>query len=287
MIARHEGSLKGDVWERIAAPVPASEIQWRQQGKPKQRDGKWFAPFVAYIDAQIVRERLDDCVPGEWDLTLEMLPALHADGEGVVNDEPCAFKARLQILGAIREDVGNGRDYKNAATDAFKRAAMRFGVGHELYTDYEITWVQVDSDSKYAKPVEDPAAAYARRHGTGVKSAGAASPEFPVRQSERQPAAREPNTAESSAAPARQQPAPASAPVDEEASCPKCGGAMYDNRLSKRNPKAPDFKCKNRACDGVIWPPKKQQTAAPTRVDEESQDAYLERVLADEADLPF
>ena len=37
-------------------------------------------------------------------------------------------------------------------------------------------------------------------------------------------------------------------------SCPKCGGRMWDNRASKRNPRAPDFKCRNRACDGVRWP---------------------------------
>lgn len=30
--------------------------------------------------------------------------------------------------------------------------------------------------------------------------------------------------------------------------CPTCGGAMWDNRDSKRNPKAPDFKCKNKEC---------------------------------------
>ena len=36
--------------------------------------------------------------------------------------------------------------------------------------------------------------------------------------------------------------------------CPKCDGPMWDNRDRKRNPKAPDFKCKNKACDGVIWP---------------------------------
>jgi hypothetical protein len=29
---------------------------------------------------------------------------------------------------------------------------------------------------------------------------------------------------------------------------------MWDNRLSKRNPKAPDFKCRDRRCDGVLWP---------------------------------
>jgi hypothetical protein len=38
--------------------------------------------------------------------------------------------------------------------------------------------------------------------------------------------------------------------------CPKCSGEMWDNRPSKRNPKAPDFKCKDKACDGVVWPPR-------------------------------
>jgi len=38
--------------------------------------------------------------------------------------------------------------------------------------------------------------------------------------------------------------------------CPKCGGKMWDNRLTKRNPKAPDAKCRDRNCDGVLWPPK-------------------------------
>jgi hypothetical protein len=35
--------------------------------------------------------------------------------------------------------------------------------------------------------------------------------------------------------------------------CPQCSGAMWDNRESKRNPKAPDYKCKNRSCDGAVW----------------------------------
>ena len=41
-------------------------------------------------------------------------------------------------------------------------------------------------------------------------------------------------------------------------SCPKCGGAMWDNRGKKAegklNPKAPDWGCKDRAkCDGAVW----------------------------------
>ena len=38
--------------------------------------------------------------------------------------------------------------------------------------------------------------------------------------------------------------------------CPKCGGEMWDNRVGKRNPKAPDFKCKDKSCEGVVWPPR-------------------------------
>ena len=45
-------------------------------------------------------------------------------------------------------------------------------------------------------------------------------------------------------------------------SCPKCSGDMWDNRVGKKNPKAPDFKCKDRECDGVIWPPRDATRAA-------------------------
>jgi hypothetical protein len=45
--------------------------------------------------------------------------------------------------------------------------------------------------------------------------------------------------------------APASSGIDP--SCPTCSGQMWDNREKKTNPKAPDFKCRDKACQGVIW----------------------------------
>lgn len=42
--------------------------------------------------------------------------------------------------------------------------------------------------------------------------------------------------------------------------CPKCGGAIYDNRADKasgaKTPKWPDFKCRSKTCDWAQWPPK-------------------------------
>src|SRR5215203_6833405 len=247
MIARHETHLdKVDIWSALSTPLPPGVISWRQDGRPVTRDGRHIARFVAYIEANTVRERLDAVVPGEWDLTLELLPPVTGLDDDS-NQGACSFKARLQILGVIREDVGTGKDYKQAATDAFKRAAVRFGIAHELYA-YGQNWVELDGDGRYAKPVEDPAVVYARRTGTTfVSSEILAAPE-----SER----------EVKNAPA-QRPARA---LDEE-TCPKCGGRMWDNRLTKRNPRAPDFKCRDRSCDGVIWPgkPGKGEKSEPAK----------------------
>lgn len=44
--------------------------------------------------------------------------------------------------------------------------------------------------------------------------------------------------------------------------CPECKGAMWDNRESKRNPRAPDYKCKNKNCNGALWEDAKEP--APT-----------------------
>lgn len=56
--------------------------------------------------------------------------------------------------------------------------------------------------------------------------------------------------------------------------CPKCKGGMYDNRaenderVARGEKLRPDYKCKQRNCDGVIWRPKNGngQGAVPTPI---------------------
>lgn len=238
------------VWEQLAADLPPESVEWRQDGKPSARDGKYFARFVCYVEAGTIRERLDSVIPGEWDLKLELLPSREIVGENgrlleTAIEESYAFKARLEVLGVAREDVGTGSSYKQAATDAFKRASVRFGIGHELY-DMPQLWVEVDGDGKYAKPVEAPQAVYARKYGKNAKGADFGRPG----RDNGEP----PSAAERSGYTGDQ----AGQPVDDvdSVSCPKCGGRMWDNRQTKRNPKAPDYKCRDRNCDGVVWPEK-------------------------------
>lgn len=290
MIARHETHMdKMDLWSKLSAPLPSGVISWRQDGKPVQRDGKYLARFVAYIEANTVRERLDSVVPGEWDLTLDLLPQIAQQDEN--GEQVCSFKARLQILGVIREDVGTGRDYKAAATDAFKRAGVRFGIAHELYA-FEQNWVQVDGDGRYAKPLEDPSTVYARRQARAeardrvrVENGSGSNPDaHPERGAAADPG---PTTTTVETSPDS---SPATGPLAlDEPSCPKCGGRMWDNRLSKRNPKAPDYKCRNRSCDGVLWPPKPGQARTNRAGRDEAEGPFTDAPSRnDEADqIPF
>jgi hypothetical protein len=152
-----------DVWRRLAAPLPPERIRWRQQGKPTDK-GK--AQFVAYVDPVGVREVLDEHAPGAWEAELLLLePRVVAKAGGAEEQSAAvAFRCRLTVYGVAREDVGSGRDYKTAATDAFKRAAQRFGIGHNLHGMR--VWVELEDPSqKFPKPKEDPQRAWERLRG--------------------------------------------------------------------------------------------------------------------------
>ena len=83
----------------------------------------------------------------------------------------------------------------------------------------------------------------------------------------------------------------AGAAATEAPPCPKCSGPMWDNREGKRNPKAPDFKCRDRSCDGVIWPPRDgaARNGAPASADEPQEIAFDSSPLGAsiEDEIPF
>lgn len=38
-----------------------------------------------------------------------------------------------------------------------------------------------------------------------------------------------------------------------EVKCGVCGGETWDNTENKKNPRAPDYKCKDKQCGGAMW----------------------------------
>jgi hypothetical protein len=120
-------NLSADVLKELSKPFPASEIKLKIQAKLKSDPNK--AIIVAYIDARAVMERLDEVAGGEWEDSYSSVVLAGKNGT----------ECRLTIFGVTRSDVGDpesdGMDnsLKSSYSDAFKRAAVKFGIGRFLY----------------------------------------------------------------------------------------------------------------------------------------------------------
>jgi hypothetical protein len=113
-----------DLFAALAAPFDSQEVRVRSQGGRQ----------LAYITARTAMNRLDNILGPEnwWD---EFVP-----GE---NSVLCRLTVRLPDGSTLtKTDAGGyagmpdtGDDEKSGFSDAFKRAAVKFGVGRYLYRD--------------------------------------------------------------------------------------------------------------------------------------------------------
>lgn len=61
--------------------------------------------------------------------------------------------------------------------------------------------------------------------------------------------------------------------------CEKCNSDMWDNRENKKNPKGPDFKCKNVACGNAVWLDKKAlKNSTPATTSTPPQNGNIEEL---------
>jgi hypothetical protein len=116
---------------QLAAEFPRDAVSWRAQSVTK--DGS-KAMALAYIDARDVMERLDAvCGPGNWQDRYEFSGSrticylsIKIDGEWVTKADGAGDTAVEAEKGAI--------------SDAFKRAAVKWGIGRYLYA-LDAPWV--------------------------------------------------------------------------------------------------------------------------------------------------
>ena len=133
-----------DLFAAHAAPFDAQELRTRAQANRQ----------VQYITARTAMNRLDSVVGPEnwWD---EYIP-----GE---NSVLCKLTVRMPDGSTLtKADAGGyagmpdqGDDDKSGFSDAFKRAAVKFGVGRYLYRDGVPTFVKEREPA--AAPVGEPA----------------------------------------------------------------------------------------------------------------------------------
>lgn len=137
-----------DMFSRLAEPFDVEAVSWRL-GAKKGDNTKGIA--LAYLDARDVMDRLDMvCGPAGWQCRYS-----HANGKtvcdigvrvGRATDHEWVWKAD----GAGDTDV---EAEKGALSDAFKRAAVRWGVGRYLY-GLGNTWVKIEPAGRSFKIAE-------------------------------------------------------------------------------------------------------------------------------------
>ncbi len=124
-----------DMFDALRAEFPRGAISWRAQTLTK--DGT-KAMALAYIDARDVMNRLDDvCGPAGWQCRYPP-----ANGKTV-----CEIGIRIGEEWVWKADGAGDSDIeaeKGALSDAFKRAAVRWGIGRYLY-DLASPWVPCES----------------------------------------------------------------------------------------------------------------------------------------------
>lgn len=149
----------------LANPFPASAIKWKPQTVKGNR-----ALAVAYLDARLVMDRLDQVVGVEgWRDEYEVLP----DGSVICRlsvHTPFGLSQTKCDVGSPSEQPDAGDRLKAAFSDALKRAAVKFGIGRYLYR-IPMQWLDYDPLKKrftetprlpdFAKPKTVPAEAYA------------------------------------------------------------------------------------------------------------------------------
>lgn len=120
---------------KLRDPFPADVISWRVGSTTKDKS-KGMA--LAYIDARDVMQRLDDvCGPENWQNDYPHAASKTVCRIGIRINNEWVWKAN----GAGDTDI---ESEKGALSDAFKRAAVLWGIGQYLY-DLDSPWVTLDT----------------------------------------------------------------------------------------------------------------------------------------------
>lgn len=131
--------------QKLRQPIP---YQWRVQSRNKDKTKAFCS---AYIDARQVMDVLDTHC--QWQSDFKEIDGFIFAGIGITDDNgqthwrwDCGARVENDEKDQMYEQAG-----KSAASDAFKRAAVQWGIGRFLY-DLEMVTVKCD---QYGNPVDD------------------------------------------------------------------------------------------------------------------------------------
>ena len=132
------------ILEKLSEPLKISDIDFRIQSISTSG----YATILAYKDARVDMNRLDEVCGLDWQNKYELI-----DGQLF-----CSIGIKTDLEWIWRTDVGiesQAEKTKGRASDSFKRAGFRFGIGRELY-DYPRIFLQLKGTNDLSSANEKP-----------------------------------------------------------------------------------------------------------------------------------
>ena len=145
-----------ETFARLRAPFDVDLVQWRVGARMKSNKSRGQA--LPYLNARLVQDRLDEVIgPENWRNEFTAAPM----GDGLM----CVLSLKIGEEWVGKADVAqqdevadDARDpekareiaVKGAASDAFKRAAVLWGIGRYLYS-FEAPWVNLEREAYVAR----------------------------------------------------------------------------------------------------------------------------------------
>lgn len=233
----------------LEAPFTDSDLEWKPQVvNVDKQDGKpdrWWLQIVPFVSARAICRRLDQVfgIDG-WQFTVR--PIIIGKAEGCVGTLMFRVKGGEWIT---REDVAEPSDIeplKGAVSGAIKRVAVTLGIGRGLY-DMDAVYGVVHEGGKHR-------AIGKTKKGIEYNFKWDVPPKVLVKTTGQAPDVKADANGEVIEPKMSKSVPKAPTPTGDAPKCPKCTGPMFDNREGKKNPKSPDFKCKDKSCTGLYWP---------------------------------
>lgn len=147
----------------LSAPFPSSAIRWNVGSMNREKTEGTALPN---IDPRAIENRLDEVVgPAGWEVefsetvggdhlvAVRCAISLHVDGRRVTKED--GAQADL-VRGDDVSGKGHELSVKGAYTNAFKRAASKWGIGRYLYA-YQALWVPLDLQGRFKETPVLPA----------------------------------------------------------------------------------------------------------------------------------
>lgn len=130
------------LFKRLAEPFPSNQVNWRilktldmKEEHKRQFPGatKWGL-WLAYLDARVIQERFDNVLtPARWQVNFKSDSGIIICEISVKIGDEWIVKADGSHIAEANRGKTLGDASKQGMTEAFKRAAVLWGVGRYLY----------------------------------------------------------------------------------------------------------------------------------------------------------